>query len=203
MAREAGALLVADEVATGFGRTGTMFSSGDVAPDVLCVAKGLTGGYLPLAATLTTEALHDAFRGPYAAHRTFFHGHTFTGNPLACAVAEASLRVFEEEDVLARARPAAEALGEALAEVGHPCVGEVRHLGMMGALVLRGVDPGARTGHRVALAARAHGAIVRNLGDTVVVMPPLCCTPEQVRAIVAAVEGGLRDVCGPPVDAVG
>jgi adenosylmethionine-8-amino-7-oxononanoate aminotransferase len=203
MARAAGALLVADEVATGFGRTGSMFASGDVAPDILCVAKGLTGGYLPLAATLTTEAVHACFCGPYTEYRTFFHGHTYTGNPLACAAALACLDVFEEERTLERMVPSVDALAAALAGLRHPAVTEVRHLGMMGAVVLEGASPAARTGHRVALAARAHGAIVRNLGDTVMVVPPLCCTPEQVGALVGAVAHAVDDVCGTAPGTVG
>jgi adenosylmethionine-8-amino-7-oxononanoate aminotransferase len=202
IAREAGAFLVADEVATGFGRTGSMFASGRVAPDFLCLAKGLTGGYLPLAATLATEAVYERFRGPYPTYRTFFHGHTFTGNPLACAAAIASLELFEEERRLERAVPAMAALGEALAGLRHPAVAETRHLGMMGAVVLRSGDPAERRGHRVALAARAGGAIVRNLGDTVMIVPPLVCSEDQVRDIVRAVERGLQRVCGPAADAV-
>ena len=105
MARAAGAYLISDEVATGFGRTGPMFASvpNFVNPDFVCVAKGLTGGYLPLAATLTTHAVYDHFRGPYADYRTFFHGHTFTGNPLGCAAALATLEAFQSEGVLEKA----------------------------------------------------------------------------------------------------
>ncbi|HEV7562368.1 MAG TPA: adenosylmethionine--8-amino-7-oxononanoate transaminase, partial [Solirubrobacterales bacterium] len=114
-----GVLLICDEVATGFGRTGKMFACEheDVAPDLLCVAKGITGGYLPLAATLSTEAIYDGFLGAAEEFRTFFHGHTYTGNPLACAAALANLDVFESERTLERLQPKIELLGELLGEV--------------------------------------------------------------------------------------
>ncbi len=193
MAREAGAYLIADEVAVGFGRTGNMFASID--RDFLCLGKGLTGGYLPLAVTMTSEAVHDAFRGPYTDFRTFFHGHTYTGNPLACAAALATLDVFEGEQTLAGLPPKIEAMCDALSDVRHPWVVERRQCGMMGALVLKHGKPAAeRVGHRVALAARRHGAIVRNLGDAVVLMPPLSMTPTHIREVVAAIAAGIEDV---------
>ena len=115
---EFGVFLICDEVATGFGRTGTMFACEQegVAPDLMCVAKGLTGGYLPLAATLTTERMYEGFLGAFEQFRTFFHGHTYTGNPLACAAALATLRIFEQEHTLERLQPKIELLGELLAE---------------------------------------------------------------------------------------
>jgi adenosylmethionine-8-amino-7-oxononanoate aminotransferase len=194
MARRAGALLVADEVATGFGRTGSWFASTGLRPDFLCVAKGLTGGYLPLAATLTTDDVYDAFRGPYGQHRTFFHGHTYTGNPLACAAALATLDVLAEERVVEGVPARAEALRRRLADVRHPAVAEHRQRGLMAALVLEGVDPAARVGHAVALATRREGAIVRNLGDAVVVMPPLVASEAELCALVDAVERALHRV---------
>lgn len=199
LAREAGALLVADEVATGFGRTGAMFAvqAAGVRPDFLCVAKGLTGGYLPLAATLTTEAVFDAFRGPYTAWKTLFHGHTYTGNPLACAAALATLDVFAEERVLEGLPARVTALGEALAAVRHPAVVEVRHRGLMAAIGLGPFPPEARTGHRVALACRDEGLVVRCLSDAVVLVPPLVMTPEQLRTCVAIVERAVERVVGP------
>ena len=124
--------LVCDEVATGFGRTGTMFACEQeaVAPDFLCLAKGLTGGYMPLAATLTTDRVHDGFLGEYEDFRTFFHGHTYTGNPLACAAALATLDVFEEERTLERLAPKAALLAQLLRDLVEPLphVAEVRQL---------------------------------------------------------------------------
>ena len=129
-----GALLICDEVAVGFGRTGRMFACEHegVAPDLMCLAKGITGGYLPLAATLATEEIYEGFLGEYEEFRTFFHGHTYTGNPLACAAALATLDVFEEERTLERLQPKIELLGELLAEVeAMPQVAEVRRRGFM------------------------------------------------------------------------
>ncbi|MEA2393335.1 MAG: adenosylmethionine---8-amino-7-oxononanoate aminotransferase [Solirubrobacteraceae bacterium] len=185
---EFGVLLICDEVATGFGRTGTMFAceQEDVAPDLMCVAKGLTGGYLPLAATLATERIYEGFLGRHEQLRTFFHGHTYTGNPLACAAALASLRVFEQERTLERLQPKIALLREALAEEVErlPSVREVRQRGFMVGIELQGFPLKARIGHRVTLEARARGAIVRPLGDTVVLMPPLSIEPDELRRLV-------------------
>ena len=154
-----GVFLIADEVATGFGRTGTMFACEQerVAPDFLCLGKGLTGGYLPLAATLTTERVYEGFLGAHEDCRTFFHGHTFTGNPLGCAAALASLEVFEREQTLLRLQPKIRLLGELLGEVAAmPEVAEVRGRGFMVGIDLGEHDPALRLGHRVdARGARA------------------------------------------------
>ncbi len=198
LARDAGALLVADEVATGFGRTGTLFAleAAGVKPDLLCIAKGLTGGYLPLAATLTTEAVFDAFRGPYTHWKTLFHGHTYTGNALGCAAALATLDVFAEEQVLAGLPARIGALATALAALSHPAITEIRHLGMMAAVCLGPFPSDARTGHRVALACRDEGVIVRCLGDAVVVMPALVMTPADLRTCVETIGRAVTRVCG-------
>ena len=165
-------LLICDEVATGFGRTGTMFACEQegVAPDLLCLAKGLTGGYLPLAATLATEAIYEGFLGAPEEQRTFFHGHTYTGNPLACAAALANLDVFEARaDDRAPAAEDRSCSAERLEEIeAMPEVAEVRWRGFMVGIDLGEHDPALRMGHRVTLAARERGAIVRPLGDTVV-----------------------------------
>lgn len=199
MARDHGALLVVDEVATGFGRTGTMFSveQAGVRPDLLCLAKGLTGGALPLAATVATEAVFDAFRGPYPQHRTFFHGHTYTGNALACAAALASLDIFEQERVLDRIPAQVAALTAAARAVPARHVAEVRQRGLMCGVVLRHDRPAAdRVGHRVAMAARGHGVIVRPLGDVIVLMPPLAMTPAQIGQVGKAVAAAVTEVLG-------
>jgi len=183
-----GVLMICDEVATGFGRTGTMFACEQegVAPDLICLAKGLTGGYLPLAATLSTERIYAGFLGAPEEQRTFFHGHTYTGNPLACAAALASLEAFEEERTLERLQPKLELLGELLEAVGAmPEVSEVRRRGVMVGIDLGEHDPALRLGHRVTLEARKRGAIVRPLGDVVVLMPPLSISEAELRRLVA------------------
>jgi adenosylmethionine-8-amino-7-oxononanoate aminotransferase len=183
-----GALLILDEVATGFGRTGRMFACEheDVSPDLLCLAKGITGGYLPLAATLATERIYEGFLGDFEEFRTFFHGHTYTGNPLACAAALASLDVFEAERTLERLRPKIELLGRLLeALAAHPAVSEVRSRGFMVGIELDGFPLEARMGHRVTLEARRRGAIIRPLGDVVVLMPPLAIAEADLRRLVA------------------
>jgi adenosylmethionine-8-amino-7-oxononanoate aminotransferase len=180
-------LLILDEVATGFGRTGTMFACEQegVAPDLLCLAKGITGGYLPLAATLATERIYEGFLGEFEELRTLFHGHTYTGNPLACAAALASLEVFEEEGTLDRLAPKIELLGELLEPLAaHPAVAEVRRRGFMTGLELGGYPLDLRMGHRVTLEARARGAIIRPLGDVVVLMPPLSISEADLRRLV-------------------
>jgi adenosylmethionine---8-amino-7-oxononanoate aminotransferase len=187
--------LICDEVATGFGRTGTMFACEQerVSPDFLCVAKGLTGGYMPLAATLTTERVYEGFLGAHQDFRTFFHGHTYTGNPLACAAALANLDAFEREGTLLRLQPKIRLLGELLGGVARMTeVAEVRARGFMAGIDLGEHDPALRMGHRVTLAARERGAIVRPLGDTVVLMPPLTIAKADLRRLVEIVAESIR-----------
>ena len=201
--KENGVLLICDEVATGFGRTGTLFAceQEEVVPDFLCLAKGLTGGYLPLAATLTTDAVYESFLGPFESKRTFFHGHSYTGNPLACAAALASLRLFDEDLTLDHARAMAERLAEGLtsvAELRH--VGEVRQRGLMIGIELvkdrktKEEFPYAdRMGHKVALAARGHEVMLRPLGNVIVLMPPLAIKPSEVDFLVDGVRESIRE----------
>jgi adenosylmethionine-8-amino-7-oxononanoate aminotransferase len=197
---EHGVLLICDEVAVGFGRTGTMFACEQehVAPDLMCVAKGITGGYLPLAATLTTEAVYSAFLGEHHEYKTFFHGHTYTGNPLACAAALATLDVFEAERTLERLAPKIELLGELLDALVAPLatVAEVRRRGFMTGIELTRFPAEARTGHQVTLAARRRGAIVRPLGDVVVLMPPLSISEEDLTRLVEITAGAIADATG-------
>ena len=190
-----GALLICDEVATGFGRTGTMFACEQegVAPDLLCLAKGLTGGYMPLAATLATERIYEAFLGSHSDFKTFFHGHTYTGNPLACAAALASLDVFERERTLVRIQPKIRLLSDWLAQVEKmPEVADVRQRGLMVGIDLGEHDPELRLGHRVVLEARRRGVIVRPLGDVIVLMPPLSISKLDLRRLVEAVGQSIR-----------
>jgi adenosylmethionine-8-amino-7-oxononanoate aminotransferase len=182
-----GVLLILDEVATGFGRTGRMFACEHegVAPDLLCLAKGITGGYLPLAATLASERIYEGFLGEHEEFRTFFHGHTYTGNPLACAAGIASLDVFRDERTLERLAPKLDLLAELLAPLSeHPAVAAVRRCGFMVGIELVEHPLPVRIGHRVTLEARRRGAIIRPLGDVVVLMPPLSITSDELTRLV-------------------
>jgi adenosylmethionine-8-amino-7-oxononanoate aminotransferase len=208
LCREAGVLLICDEVATGFGRTGTMFAceQAGVAPDLMCVGKGITGGYLPLAATFASEALFETFLAPYEDFVTFFHGHTYTGNPLACAAGLASLDVFRDASTLAHVARIASALGTGLereiAPLAH--VGDVRRRGLMVGIELvadratRTPYPSAaRIGHRVCDAVRKHGVILRPLGSVIVLMPPLSLRHDELDLLVSSTASAIREVTGP------
>jgi adenosylmethionine-8-amino-7-oxononanoate aminotransferase len=199
-----GVLMICDEVATGFGRTGTMFACEQegVRPDLLCLAKGLTGGYLPLAATLTSERIYEGFLGAPEEFRTFFHGHTYSGNPLACAAALASLEAFKREKTLLRLRPKLRQLDEMLEEVAQMDeVVEVRGRGFMVGIDLGEHDPALRVGQRVAQEARRLGAVIRPLGNVIVLMPPLSISKGDLQRLVeitaasiqAAVAGAQND----------
>ena len=183
-------LLICDEVATGFGRTGAMFACEHegVSPDLMCLAKGITGGYLPLAATVATDEVFDAFLGEHHEGKHFFHGHTYTGNALACAVALANLDIFDSDDVIGGLPPKIERLAAGLAPLeDHPHVFEVRQRGLMVGVELS-LDPSAdkpfppetRMAHQVILEARRRNVIIRPLGDVVVLMPPPAMTLEQI-----------------------
>jgi adenosylmethionine-8-amino-7-oxononanoate aminotransferase len=200
---EFGALLICDEVAVGFGRTGTMFACEQegVSPDLMCVAKGITGGYLPLAATLATERIYEAYLGEHDELKTFFHGHTYTGNPLACAAALATLDVFENERTLERLQGKIALLGDLLAEHVEPLstVAEVRRRGFMTGIELTGFAPAERAGHRVTLAARRMGAIIRPLGDVVVLMPPLAIEEADLRRLIEITAEAIVEATGAAV----
>ncbi len=190
-------LLICDEVATGFGRTGTMFAceQEDVSPDLMCLAKGLTGGYLPLAATLATERIYEAFLGDFAELKTFFHGHTYTGNPLACAAALATLEIFETEGTLAALQPKIDLLGELLEEhvAALESVRQIRRCGFMVGIELEDFPIALRMGHQVTRAARRRGAIVRPLGDVVVLMAPLTITADELRRLVTITADSIAE----------
>ena len=202
LTRRYGVLLVADEVAVGMGRTGRMFACEheEVTPDLLCLAKGLTGGYLPLAATLATDAIWRAFLGTYAESRTFFHGHTYGGNPLGAAVALATLEVFDDEQTLAGLPPKIARLAGHLARIAElPQVGDVRQCGLIAGIELvrdrATKEPYAwqeRLGLRVCDRARREGVLLRPLGNVIVIMPPLAITLDELDRICLAVERGIR-----------
>jgi adenosylmethionine---8-amino-7-oxononanoate aminotransferase len=194
-------LLIADEVAVAFGRTGTMFACEheDVSPDFLCLAKGLTGGYLPLAATLTTDEVWNAFLGSYAEGKTFFHGHTYGGNPLGAAAALATLDIFAEEETLVHLQPKIARLAEHLQRIARlPHVGDVRQRGLIAGIELvrdtatKEPYPWAeRRGQRVCGLARGEGVLLRPLGNVIVIMPPLSITLDELDRICLAVGRGI------------
>jgi adenosylmethionine-8-amino-7-oxononanoate aminotransferase len=197
-------LLIADEVATGFGRTGRMFACEHegIKPDLMAVSKGLTAGYLPLAATLTTEKIYRAFLGRYEEFKTFFHGHSYTGNPLGCAVALANLDVFERERVLKKLQPKIAALGRLLKPLrDHPQVGDIRQLGLIVGIELvrnratKAPYPLAeRVGMRVADEAKNLGLLLRPLGHIIVLMPPLSTTRQELRQMAGIVTKAITAV---------
>jgi adenosylmethionine-8-amino-7-oxononanoate transaminase len=204
--REYGILLICDEVATGFGRTGTMFACEHegVRPDLMALAKGISAGYLPLAATMTTEEIYEAFLGEYTQYKTFFHGHSYTGNPLACAAALASLRIFEDERVLEQDGPKIELIRECLDREIRPLhhVGDIRQCGFMVGIELvqnkesrTSFEPALRVGARVTQHVREYGVILRPLGDVVVLMPPLSITHDEIKTLISATARAIREVC--------
>lgn len=197
-------LMIADEVAVGFGKTGKMFACEheSVCPDIMVLGKGITGGYMPLAATLTTEKIYNAFLGEYHEFKTFYHGHTYTGNPLACAVGIANLEVFEKEKVLEKLKPKITYLSGLLKEfqtLDH--VGDIRQCGFMVGIELvkdketkQPYKVEQRIGYKVILEARKHGVIIRPLGDVIVLMPPLSITEAQLTKLCEAVYYSIKKV---------
>ena len=195
-------LMIADEVATGFGRTGKMFACEheSVAPDLMTIAKGLTGGYLPLGATLATEEIYQAFLGEYGEWKTFFHGHSYTGNPLGCAAALANLEIFKTERTLAKVQkriPVLQRVLKPLARLAH--VGDIRQCGYMVGIELvknkatREPFPlTARIGHKVMLEARRRGLLIRPIGNVVVLMPPLSTSVKELRQMVTIISQSIK-----------
>ena len=208
LTRRHGVLLICDEVATGFGRTGKLFAveHENVQPDLMCVGKGISGGYLPLAATFATEEIFAAFLGSYESYTTFFHGHTYTGNALACAVGLASLDVFDREGVLdhvnARARQLTAILSREFVPLPH--VGDVRQWGLMIGIELvqdgraRPYPPAERVGMRVIQEARRHGVILRPLGNVIVLMPPLCISEAEIERLCRVTRTAIERVTARP-----
>ncbi|MBI5695412.1 MAG: adenosylmethionine--8-amino-7-oxononanoate transaminase [Nitrospirae bacterium] len=197
-----GVFMIADEVATGFGRTGTMFACEQegVTPDFMCLAKGITGGYLPLAATLATDRVYEGFKGEYADFRTFFHGHTYTANPLACAAALANLEVFEGENTLAILKGKIRHLRHELMKVEDlPHVGQVRQKGFMVGIELvqdkNTKEPyplPEKRGIRVTQEARRRGVIIRPLGNVIVLMPPLSISEGELEKLVEVTHKSIK-----------
>jgi adenosylmethionine-8-amino-7-oxononanoate aminotransferase len=200
-ARRHGVLVVHDEVATGFGRTGTLFASEQcgVRPDLMVIGKGLTGGYLPMAATVAAEHVWAAFLGPDLSERTFYHGHSYSGNALAAAVALRHLELLDEWDVLANVAARADQLGRRLAERIEPlaAVAEVRRAGLMVGIELAPPAEGLRWGRRVSAACVDRGVLIRPLGDVVVLMPPLTTTEDEIDRIVSTVAEAIGVVAAP------
>jgi len=204
--RKHGALLILDEVATGFGRTGTMFACEQegVTPDIMCVAKGLTGGYLPVAATLATDEIYEKFLGRYDEYRHFFHGHTYTGNALGCAAALATLGLLADGTVVKAVAEKAAVLRQALASLGdHPHVGDIRQSGLMCGIELvvdrstkASFPPGDRRGYHICLSLRDRGIFLRPLGDIIVLMPPLTSTDQELTHLAASVQSAVVEHLG-------
>ncbi|HBR22504.1 MAG TPA: adenosylmethionine--8-amino-7-oxononanoate transaminase [Nitrospiraceae bacterium] len=194
-------LMIADEVATGFGRTGRMFACEHegIVPDILCISKGITGGYLPLAATITTDEIYNAFSGEFRDLKTFFHGHSYTGNPLACAAALACLDIFEKEETLRNLKPNIELLEGWLKEISElPHVGDARNKGLMSGVELvkdkNTKEPYAweeKTGWKVAYHARDNGVFLRPLGNVIVIMPPLSISIENLKQMLKVIKDAI------------
>jgi adenosylmethionine-8-amino-7-oxononanoate aminotransferase len=197
-------LLIADEVATGFGRTGKMFACEHegVTPDLLAISKGLTGGYMPLAATVTTDEIYQAFLGNYDEFKSFFHGHSYTGNPLGCALALANLQIFRTEKTLQQLRPKIAALTRlltSLSKLSH--VGDIRQQGFMAGIELV-QDPStkapfplaARIGHKVAMEARQRGLLLRPIGNVIILVPPLSTSQTELTRMVEILKESIKAV---------
>lgn len=194
-------LLICDEVATGFGRTGKMFAieNEGIKPDFICLSKGITGGYLPLAVTVTTNEIYNAFLGKYEEFKTFFHGHSYTANPLACAAANAVIDIFKKDRILQKLQPKIKHLEKELASLAkHKKVGNIRHCGVMAGIeVVRDKTSGKpydfklKTGAKICTAMRKDGIIIRNLGDTLVLFLHLTMTKEEISKIIGSIKNQL------------
>jgi adenosylmethionine-8-amino-7-oxononanoate aminotransferase len=221
IARGHGALLIADEVMTGFGRTGPGSAAvppgasqrlpspfachqEGVQPDFLCLAKGLTGGYVPMAATLTTQEVFDAFLGEYEEFKTFFHGHSFTGNQIGAAAALASLAILQSTTSLSARRRLEQVLRDQLPQLWqHPQVGDIRQVGLVVGVELvknwrtrEAFEVRERAGIRVCEAMARRGVLTRPVGNVIVLMPPYCTTPTQVRRMVATLSDSIAGELG-------
>ena len=202
--KDNGVLLIIDEVATGFGRTGKMFAAfhEDISPDAMCVAKGITGGYLPMAATLFSDEIYEGFLGNYRDDKTFFHGHTYTGNQLAAACAVKSLELFKKYGTMNKIQPLINRFNELLKDFNDlENVGDVRSIGLMAGIELvknketkEPFSAEKRTGHRIILNARKAGVIIRPLGDVIVVMPPLAIDEKTMDVLMSVIYDSVKKI---------
>lgn len=196
--RKTGVLLICDEVATGFGRTGTLFASEQcgLRPDLMCLGKGITGGYLPMSATVANERVYRAFLGPDLSEQTFYHGHSYGGNALAAAVALRHLELFQRWNVLDNVRARATQLRDALFEHVRtkPGVREIRHCGLLAAIELENASAELRLARRTCAAMVRRGVLARSLGSSVILVPPLTVTAEEIDRIVATLRAALDEV---------
>lgn len=199
-------LLIADEVATGFGRTGRMFACEHegISPDIMAIAKGITGGYLPLAATLVSQDIFNAFLGEYKEFKTFFHGHSYTGNPLGCAAAIANIEIFEKEGVIENLKPKIALLEQLISPLkDQPYVGDVRQKGLIAAIELvkdkvkkTGYPLEEKMGIRVCLEARKQGLLLRPIGNVIILMPPLSISKTDLKKMTSIVRMAIEKVTG-------
>jgi adenosylmethionine-8-amino-7-oxononanoate aminotransferase len=198
--RDRGVLLMCDEIATGFGRTGTLFASDAIGlrPDLLCLGKGLTAGYLPMSVTVASDTVYRGFLGDDLGERTLYHGHSYAGNALAAAVALRHLELIEAWDVLANVRERSDELAGLLHDriASKPTVRDVRLRGLMGGVELAPPGDGLRWGRRVSAAAVDRGVLLRPIGDTVILMPPLTITSPELHRIVGTLAEAIDDVTG-------
>ncbi len=200
-------LLIADEIATGFGRTGRMFAfnHAGVSPDIMCISKGLTGGYMPMAITITTQEIYNAFYADYSEGKAFMHSHTYSGNPLGCACALAVQRIFRKDNILENASKRAVCLNGKLNERlgGYKHTGEIRHLGLINAIELvkdpttkESFDSRARTGYRIYKKALERGLLLRPLGDVLYFNPPLTITDTEIDEAIDRCVNAIYDILG-------
>jgi adenosylmethionine-8-amino-7-oxononanoate aminotransferase len=191
-------LLICDEVATGFGRTGTLFASEQcrLRPDLLCLGKGITGGYLPMSATVASQRVFAAFLGPDLSERTFYHGHSYGGNALAAAVALRHLQLFEEQKVLSNVLARSSQLRTALHALAaaNRCIEEIRLVGLMGAVQITEAAGASRTARKIAAAMVRRGVLTRSLGNVVTLVPPLTITSAEIDRIVDALAAAINEV---------
>ena len=204
LTRKYNVLLIVDEVAVGFGRTGKMFACNreDVLPDMMCLSKGISAGYLPLGATLVTDEIYNAFLGEPTDYKTFYHGHSYTGNNLACAAGLASLRIFEQDNVIAGLPPKIEMIRQHFARLNEmDFVGDARQCGMLGGIELMQdkakklpFAPGLQMAGGICQNARKYGLIIRNIGDVIVFMPPLVSTTEEIDEMLSRLTKSMEEI---------
>lgn len=204
LCKKYGVLLICDEVATGFGRTGKMFAveHDNVKPDFICLSKGITGGYLPLAVTAATDKIYDSFLGKYEEFKTFFHGHSYTANPLACAAANATLDILKNDKVIQKLQPKIAHFQKELCSLsGHPKIGNIRHSGVMAGIEIvkdkktgKAFEYKLKTGAKICTEMRKDGIIIRNLGDTLVIFLHLTMTNKEISKITGSIKKHLDNL---------